>query len=70
MPEITDDLRYRVVGIRANESRDVRFENLSFLTAEMVMDAMKLSRFYSRLLIEDQDSGAIMAEHARTQTGK
>jgi hypothetical protein len=57
------DLRYRVVGFRANDTRDVRFENLSLETAEMVKCALIVSRFYSRILIEDQRDDSVISEY-------
>jgi hypothetical protein len=59
MNKLRDSLRYRVVGIRANASRDVRFENLSLETAEMVLDAMIISKFYRSIVVEDQKTGAV-----------
>ena len=46
-------LRYRVVGIRADGSRDARYSNLSWLTAEEVRIAMARSGFYDCVVIED-----------------
>jgi hypothetical protein len=57
------DLRFRVVGFRAKDSRDVRFENLSFETAEMVKSALIVSRFYSRIVIEDQADDSVIHEY-------
>ena len=49
-----DGLRYQVVGIRGDGSRDVRYRNLSWQTAEQVKVAMIVSLSYDQVVIEDQ----------------
>ena len=54
MAERQPGLRYRVVGIRADGSRDARYSNLSWQTAEEVKIAMTRSGFYHGVIVEDQ----------------
>jgi len=54
MAERQPGLRYRVVGIRDDGSRDARYSNLSWLTAEEVRIAMARSGFYHCVIVEDQ----------------
>jgi len=49
-----DRARYRVVGIRRNGTRDVRSENLTWVTAESVQVALLASRAYRHVVIEPQ----------------
>src|SRR5262249_31613629 len=49
-----DRARYRVVGIRRNRTRDVRSENLTWVTAESVQVALLASRAYRHVVIEPQ----------------
>ena len=51
---MTDELRYRVVGIRRDGTRDVRSQNLFRATAEAVEIALLASRQYRRVVIEVQ----------------
>jgi len=53
MAERQPGLRYRVVGIRADGSRDARYSNLSWMTADQVKIAMARSGFYDCVVIED-----------------
>jgi len=48
--------RYRVVGIRADGSRDARYRNLSRETAHQVRHAVVVSCIYRRVVVEDQNS--------------
>jgi hypothetical protein len=54
MSERRTELHYRVVGIHSNGTRDDRYRNLSFLTAEQVKVAMIRAQLYRQVVIEDQ----------------
>jgi len=54
MNHLRDGLHYRVVGIRPDGTRDPRYRNLSFETAERVRHAMIQARVYDLVVIEDQ----------------
>jgi hypothetical protein len=54
MIQLRDGLHYRVVGVKADGSRDRRYRNLSFETAERVRYAMIQARVYDLVVIEDQ----------------
>ena len=57
MPHRRKGLRYRVVGIRADGSREPLYSKLSRETAHQVRDAVIVSRIYRRVVVEDQKSG-------------
>jgi hypothetical protein len=54
MSERQTNLHYRVVGIRRDGTRDARYRNLSFQTAELVRNAMIQAQFYRQVIVEDQ----------------
>jgi hypothetical protein len=54
MIHLRDGLHYRVVGIKANGTRDPRYRNLSWETAERVRYAMMQAHVYHHVVIEDQ----------------
>ena len=54
MIHFRDGLHYRVVGVNADGTRDPRYCDLSFRTAEWVRHAMLQARAYERVVIEDQ----------------
>jgi hypothetical protein len=54
MTHLREGLHYRVVGIRSDGTRDPRYRNLSWETAERVRYAMIQARVYDLVVIEDQ----------------
>ena len=61
-----DGLHYRVVGIKKDGTRDPRYRNLSWLTAEQVQRAMLLSRLYADVVVEDQLAVTLPVHHVRS----
>ena len=62
-----DGLHYRVVGIKKDGTRDPRYRNLSWLTAEQVQRAMLLARLYADVVIEDQLAVTLPVHHVRSR---
>jgi len=62
-----DGLHYRVVGIKKDGTRDPRYRNLSWLTAEQVQRAMLLARLYADVVIEDQLVVTLPVHHVRSR---